>query len=606
MKNSLVKGIAFVVGLFTLVSCDKDFNSMGSDLLDDNHFALEKYEVESLKAYSKATEAVQSNNLPINALGIYKDPYFGTTKAQFVSQVELTTANPTIGYQPIIDSVYLYVPYFSTLKPSTEAGERVYELDSVYGYSETAKFKLHVYENGYFLRDFDPATDFESGQKYYSDEKPQIEAFKGNELLNNSTKVAQNEEFVFSNKEIFIYKTDGNGAYVNATGTVLADQNDVTLRVIKERKLPGLWLDLKNSFFQQKILDAASSGVLFNNNSFKNYFRGLLFEVQEITPDQGALAMLDFSTAEFKIIFKAATLAPTTEVPNPPKIRRTLSLQMGYKSTSSKKANSINFIEHARSTAYQTKLTASNEVTGDDRLYLKGGNGSVAFIDVFGADDKIIDENNNLVYGLPDGLGGFIGNGVPDELDDLRIKMKLNKWLVNEANLIFYVDKDAMLAPYQNEAERIYVFDATNHKPILDYYADNSTASNVKKNKSSFGGIVERETLADEFNRKRGIKYKVRITEYIRQLIKNENTDYDDNVRLGVAVIEDINTSANAYVNPANPHPINIGTTNVPFIPVSSVMSPLGTVLYGTNIPAGDVNAAKKLKLEIYFTKPNQ
>jgi hypothetical protein len=44
----------------------------------------------------------------------------------------------------------------------------------------------------------------------------------------------------------------------------------------------------------------------------------------------------------------------------------------------------------------------------------------------------------------------------------------------------------------------------------------------------------------------------------------------------------------------------------VPFIPVSSVMSPLGTVLYGTNISAGDVNAAKKLKLEIYFTKPNQ
>ena len=40
--------------------------------------------------------------------------------------------------------------------------------------------------------------------------------------------------------------------------------------------------------------------------------------------------------------------------------------------------------------------------------------------------------------------------------------------------------------------------------------------------------------------------------------------------------------------------------------PVSSVMIPMGTVLYGTNIPAGDPNVAKKLKLEIYFTKPNQ
>lgn len=596
MKNSLVKGIAFVVGLFTLVSCDKDFNSMGSDLLDDNHFTLEKYEVQNLKAYSKATGPVQSNNLPINALGIYKDPYFGTTKAQFVSQVELTTANPTIGYQPVIDSVYLYVPYFSTLKSTTEAGERVYELDSVYGYSETAKFKLHVYENGYFLRDFDPATDFESGQKYYSNEKPQIEAFKGTELLNNSTKVAQNEEFVFSNKEIFIYKTDGNGAYVDAAGAVLANQNDVTLRVIKERKLPGLWLDLKNSFFQQKILDAAVSGVLFNNNSFKNYLRGLLFEVQEITPDQGALAILDFSTAEFKILYKAATLAPTTEVPNPTKTRRTLTLQMGYKSTGSKKANSINFIEHTRSNNYQTKLTASNEVTGDDRLYLKGGNGSVAFIDVFGPDVK--KAVNDVLVPEPN------GNGIPDELELLRIDLKQNNWLVNEANLVFYIDKAPMSDSKQIEPERIYIFDATNHKPIIDYYADNSTGSNVKKNKGSFGGIIERETVADANGNKKGIKYKVRLTEYIRQLIKNENTDYDDNVRLGVAVIEDINSPSNAYLNPANP--ITIGTIQVPFIPVSSVMSPLGTILYGTNIPAGDPNVAKKLKFEIYFTKPNQ
>jgi hypothetical protein len=596
MKYSIAKAVVIFLSFLSFVSCDKDFNSLGSDLIDGNHFVLEKYPVQNLTAYSKATGPVQSNNLPINALGIYKDPYFGTTKAHFVSQVELSTANPTIGYQPEIDSVYLYVPYYSTYKSVTDAGERIYELDSVYDYSETAKFKLHVYENGYYLRDYDPGDDFESAQKYYSNEKSLVDAYKGTELLNNSTKLSQNEEFVFSNKEIYIYKTNGSGQYLDANGAVLANQTDPALRVIKERKLPGMWLDLKNSFFQQKILNASTSGALFNNNAFKEYFRGLLFEVEAISPDQGALAMLDFSTAEFKIIYKAAALAPTTEVPNPTKTRRVLTLQMGYKSTGNKKANSINFIEHARSNVYQTKLAASNEVTGDNRLYLKGGNGSVAFIDVFGPDvKKVVDD---VLVSDPN------GNGVPDELDELRINMKLYQWLVNEANLVFYVDKDAMSASYQNEAERIYVFDATNHKPILDYYADNSTGSNFKKNKSSFGGIVERETLADEFNRKRGIKYKVRITEYIRQLIKNENTDYDDNVRLGVAVIEDINSPANAYLNPANP--ITIGTSNVPFIPVSSVMSPLGTVLYGTNIPAGDPNVAKKLKLEIYFTKPNQ
>jgi hypothetical protein len=383
---------------------------------------LEKYEVKNLKAYSKATGSVQSNNLPINALGIYKDPYFGTTKAHFVSQVELSIANPTIGYQPEIDSVYMYVPYFSTYKSATEAGERIYELDSVHDYSETAKFKLHVYENGYYLRDYDPSDDFESAQKYYSNEKSLVDAYKGTELLNNSTKLSQNEEFVFSNKEIYIYKTNGSGQYLDTNGAVLANQTDPTLRVIKERKLPGMWLDLKTSFFQQTILNTATSSALFNNNAFKEYFRGLLFEVEAISPDQGALAMLDFSSSEIKIIYKAAALAPTTEVPNPTKTRRTLSLQMGYKSSGNKKAIYINFIEHTRTAAYNSSLTSSDIVNGDSKLYLKGGNGSVAFIDVFGPDVKKV--VNDVLVSDPN------GNGVPDELDELRINMKLNQLII--------------------------------------------------------------------------------------------------------------------------------------------------------------------------------
>ena len=300
-----------------------------------------------------------------------------------------------------------------------------------------------------------------------------VDAYKGTELLNNSTNIAQNEEFLISNKELYIYKTNGSGLYVDADGDVLSNQSDITARVIKDRKAPGIWLDLKNSFFQQKILDAAASGVLFNNNTFKEYFRGLLFEVEEIQPDQGAMALLDFSAAEFKILYKASLIAPTVDEPNPTKTRRTLSLQMGYKASSSKKSNCINFIEHTNSVAYNNGLSASNELTGDEKLFLKGGNGSVAFLDVFGPDLDL--------------------NEIPDELEQLRANVINNKWLINEANLTFYVDKTAMSGINQVEPERIYIFDATNNKPILDYYADNSTSSDAKKNKSSFGGIIERD-----------------------------------------------------------------------------------------------------------------
>jgi hypothetical protein len=329
---------------------------------------------------------------------------------------------------------------------------------------------------------------------------------------------------------------------------------------------------------------------------FKNYFRGLLFEVEAISPDQGALAMLDFSSAEIKIIYKASNVAPTPEAPSPTRTRKVYGLQMGYKSSTAKRANCINFIEHTKSANYQDKLQSSDQLNGDDRLYIKGGNGSIAFLDVFGPDVK--KAVNGIMVSEP------TGNGIPDELEELRINMKANRWLVNEANLVFYVDQNTLSNANQKEPERIYIFDATNHKPILDYNADNSNGTTPKKNKGAFGGLIERETVALPNGNKKGIKYKIRLTEYIRQLIKNENTNYDDNVRIGVAVIEDINSPANASINPANP--ITIGTSQVPFIPVSTVMSPLGTVLYGTKIPASDPNVAKKLKLEIYFTKPNE
>jgi hypothetical protein len=35
-----------------------------------------------------------------------------------------------------------------------------------------------------------------------------------------------------------------------------------------------------------------------------------------------------------------------------------------------------------------------------------------------------------------------------------------------------------------------------------------------------------------------------------------------------------------------------------------SVVNPLGTILYGSNLPVTDPNYDKRLKLEIFYTKP--
>ena len=571
MKKSFLK-ISSLLFLFALlISCDKDFNSLDSDVIGDDHFDL-VYDEASLVAYSKPTGAVQTNNLPLNALGIYKNDFFGTTKAHFVTQLELGSENPSFGFNPIIDSVYLYVPYFVDSDVTTEtSGERIFNLDSVYGNPETGKFRLKVVENGYYLRDFDPADNLLTSQKYFNDDKAtKIDPFKGSELLNNSSNIAQNNEFYFSKKELYIYKSNGAGLYVDSNGAVLSDQNNVTLRVIKERKTPGMWLDLKNSFFQQKILDAASTANLFSNNAFKNYFRGLLFEVEEINPGQGALAILDFSKAELKILYKAASEAVSVENPNPTRTRRTFSLKMGYNASTTLKNNSINLLEYNNSTAYDAGLSGSNDVLGSDRLYIKGGNGSVAFIDLF----------------------------APTELETLRNNVATQNWLVNDARLTFYVDKTAMTnVPKTSEPERIYIYDATNNLVIADYTFDSSSGLNPKNNKVIFGGIIERETE----DPKKGIKYTIRLTEHIKRILKaDSNGEYQDNIKIGVSVTESINLVSSAKLKA----PLSANGVQISDIPLASILNPLGTVLFG-NVVTDPADADKKLKLSIYFTKPN-
>jgi hypothetical protein len=122
--------------------------------------------------------------------------------------------------------------------------------------------------------------------------------------------------------------------------------------------------------------------------------------------------------------------------------------------------------------------------------------------------------------------------------------------------------------------------------------------SNTKLNKKIHGGILEKDVLSTIVT-KRGIKYKIRLTNHVRNLISKDST----NVRLGLVVTESIATTSNAKLK-------NTTTGDNPLskIPTSSVINPLGTVLFGNNIPndlANKANYAKRLKLEIYYTKPN-
>lgn len=554
--NFLFKSFLFALLLSICISCDKDYSDIGTNIVgEDNHYGVYVDSTKSIIAYNQKTGPVQTNGLTINALGFYNNPVFGKTTASFVSQVTMSTPDPTF-YNPsqvVVDSVYLYVPYYSTFKSKDNTtGDTTYEddLDSIQ--NQAGKFKLSVYESGYFLRDLDPATEFQEPQKYYSNQTNDFTSAIVGTRLNDTLDTKQNDEFEFSNKEIKL-SYQKNGA-----------------AVVKERLAPGMFLTLNRAFFKNKIVNAPA-GKLVNNNIFKEYFRGLYLKAEPNTnsPNQGAMGLLDFSRAKLTMVYHDQTSATVTT-----RVRKTLLFNLS--------GSTVNLFENDENSTYQNAVLAANPTLGDEKLYLKGQEGSMTIIELF--------------KGVPIG-----STDVQSELKEMRD----DNWLINEANISFYIDRNAMgTAP---EPNRIYLYDLENNTPIIDYYADATKGNDAKFNKLIHSGIlqVETSTTSAEYDKGEGIRYTIRLTNHIRNLIKN-NPDFNlKNVKLGLVVTENIGnvnnsglknsfTTTSTFTPPV--------TTTVKNTPASSVMNPLGTVLYGTK---STVIEAKRMKLKIYYTKPN-
>lgn len=539
-KSSYFKLALPALAAMLFVSCDKDFNEIGADIIGDDHFDF-MLETSEIIANTIPTGAVQSNNLPINPLGVYNNEAFGVTKAHFVTQVELKNTNPTIGTNISDVSVKLKVPYFSHIESNNSDGSRTYELDSLIG-TPNGQIDLAIYRSGFFLGDIGHEGDEQVTQKYYSDQNADFDNLKVGSKLNNGL-TSQNTDFTFSPNEYTDTVTDASG-------------NTSTVKVA-----PQMRLDLDAAYFQQHILEAGSAN-LQSNNAFKNYFRGLYFQVNN-SGSAGTIAMMDFSKGTIEITYNAditSTNSQTGEqvVTN---MERTIVLTMT--------GNTVSLLEHVPSNIepynYSAALAQAISPQGQARIYLKGGAGSVAKLDIFGTED-------------------LDANGTPDQIDAIRE----NGWLINEASLTFTVDQTKMGPVAVEEPRRLYLYDINNKIPTLDYLFDNTTNADRKENKGVYGGIA----LLDA--NKRVVKYKVRVTNYVRSLIADDSTY----VSLGLAVTEDINLSSMAKLRTPNEY-LN------DYIPTASVMNPLGVVLYGNNIPATDPDWSKRMRLEIYYTKPN-
>jgi hypothetical protein len=556
-NNSFFKITLIAITAVFFTSCDKDFNSIGSDLIGNEHFGLERKDYNVL-AYNQKIGPIQSNNLAVNALGIYEDPVFGTTEASFVTQVVLASVNPIIGKNPEIESVILSIPYFSTLtKTDATSGDNTYRLDSIYG-PETGKIKLSVYENGYYMRDLDPSTGFLEAQKYYTNQGVEIDNLKKPLLLNDDSTQSQNNEFFFDNTE---FKVTTPATTADGAPTVT-------------RTPPGMRLFLNKAYFKTKIIDAAKNsdgvdpGKLTTNDVFKDYFRGLYFKVQKSGSNPGRMALMNFKAGTITIKYKEDSSVTTGE-----RVEKSIVLNLTGNAAINLTCNTVSLLSNTNKPDYATATNPAviDTISGDPKLFLKGGEGAMAVVNLF-------DKTDVRGYDA-DGKPTVGKNGVPDELDDLRNPADKKRVLINEANLVFHVDGAVMGT--NKLPSRMYLYDLNNHRPILDYFADQITGLPV------YGGILNATKIDDK-------TYKFRITNHVRNLINNKDST---NVKLGVVISGDIlNNTMNRLRLP-----LQEGTT-LTQAPQASLLSPWGVVVHGgkTSVPDD-----KRLKLEIYYTKPN-
>ncbi|OMP32527.1 DUF4270 domain-containing protein [Mangrovimonas sp. DI 80] len=568
-KTIALKNIAVLAALsLATIACNEDFSTLDSDLINsdnNSHFNSETslYDVitynRALGGEGAQFRPVQSNNLPSNLLGIYDDPTYGRTTASFVTQLAQSTSDPSFGEGTQIDSVVMTIPFYSSVTGTADEGGNTYELDSIFG---DAHIKLSLYESNYFLRGFDPNSEFNESQRYYSNgatsltemiDPASLEGTPIAELLSD-TEPSVLDNFKPSETQIILTEPSDDE---------VAEGEEPEYEVT-ERLAPALRVKLDPTYWNEKIIAKEGDAVLSNSNNFNNYFRGIYFKVEAIG-ESGHMSMLNMSSTSANI-----TIYYTKD----PSVEDGDRIEASYTLTFS--GNRVNFFENN----FTLPLLDGDELDGDEKLYLKGGQGSMAIIKLF--DGENIDENTESDNTFENFKNFFAQT-------DEEGKFVKRRRLINEANLVFHVDQSQVNG---QEPDRIYLYDIDNERYLADYLGDLASTTSPLYSRTNHLGKLER--VDDEADGE-GIKYKLRITEHVKSLIENDST----NVKLGLVV----STNVNLEVNSSTGLPTNQAkmlTADDVKVPVSSVLSPRGTVLFGNNTPDED----KKVYLEIFYTEP--
>lgn len=634
LKKSVVPtflGTFLILGI--LVSCTQDLTTLGAGVVGNEPFTAGQ-EVYDVFAYNKRIEAVQTNKLPVYQLGVYNDPIYGKTRASVTSQLFLASPNPAFGIltqekenragntgeaitvideEETVKEVFLYIPFLvksgnrdrdadgvdDEFDTEPENGDndsdgdgvsnrietasntdpldansvdvnvdglndsdgaqiiannfaKKVELDSIYvngvNYDNiddaaATSFNLKVERSTYFLRDLDPNSNFQEAQDYYSSQQFSPD-FVSDLLFDGVVEI--------DNNQILLPKKDD----------VATTDVDESLTFTKLE--PGIRIPLTKEFFQENILDKEGNSELLSQSNFIEFIRGVHFS---ITDEEGndVLFLFDLKNTRLTMTYtyKSYDTNGTLEnlgddTPDAIKEKDFMFSFLSQVTNGPVNGNAVNTLLTENYGPQIVQALDTNE--NASRIYLKGGPGTYAEINLF-------EEN-----------GG----------ESILEQIRSENWVINEANLVFYIDRDQLDANgAQLEPPRLYLYNAENNFPLIN--RNTLAQQNNTQAQPLFGLFLNYDGIIQKSNGK-GVKYSVKITDHINNLVVRDST----NATLGLTLTTDIQNFniVNAKVNNGEEK-----------LPTTSRITPLGTILYGSNLLNTDPNFDKRLRLEIFYTK---
>ena len=416
----------FICLSIAIVSCEKDFTDIGSNVISNTKFDTNIDSV-YVTAVNSPLERLQSDNISRQLaqylLGVYANADYEKLEASIVSQVSIPSGLQVIDDANIydadttivttIDAVYLKLPY----QVSLETNATQFEIDSVIG-DVTKPFNLNIYRSDTYINALNPS-DPTKVNSFFSDDVFE----KNGGVLNSQADFpfipSENDTMLVISRKLFddtIYQNDTIKYFGSVTSTI---------------PLPFARIPLNQDTFKELFLDKYDDVEFASQAAFNDYFRGVILEA---TGTEGSLVSFNFNNT-------TASLNPSIEV-------------------------------YYTNTVLKSGTTVLDTISKNDSFPLAGFR-----VNTFKMDERVYPTNNEIKIQGTAGSEGNITLLTPDKIEELKMK----DWLINDATLTFYINQSANV---DNVPERLYLYktDEAFPNPIFSQIKDATS-------EASFGGI---------------------------------------------------------------------------------------------------------------------